>query len=504
MQTYFNFDEIKEFSKILSSNLIERKKSLEEGRDFHTVNGKIVRRKNKTYETYSYDSYAKDNAKLNISYALNYLGWTIYGFKEDRSDSMTDYFDFESWKGIAVKNGYILVIENSSGGIISGNCVMSSYSEDAMYQVNKLTKKIEKLENLANNVAASIGEVKNSCALIEKYKQDIIKFQNEYYLCYDNKSNPYPKDLPPVEYQKNPKGSNWHIEKNGRIIAKGNGYIKFANVKGFSYRSRNICNLFFKKKSSNNIEIIEKHTTKSWKIAYNNILKKQDGQEGLLDDFMKFLNKLNDIVKLKIGDSEEETLTKKIKTIQEVYFTAEKTNEKTEYIKVSKKYSSVSGLIAGRVYKIIGDNEVVKVTKSFVKIDDKYITTFKKEPNKSTKSQIAFNLKEKINDGKLIYIKLVENIHTFEKEDYVKQKPSKRKAKTSSKNYDFEKMFISGEVIEVNNEKTNKKYKVIKLNEKLELTTFKKLCDYLKDNQLGFYVKGKGVYLNSLNNENVA
>ena len=54
-------------------------------------------------------------AKVNLALGLQTSGWTLYGFKEDRSDSMTDYYDPASWDGIAEKDGangtFVVVVD---------------------------------------------------------------------------------------------------------------------------------------------------------------------------------------------------------------------------------------------------------------------------------------------------------------------------------------------------------------------------------------------------------
>jgi hypothetical protein len=45
-------------------------------------------------------------AKTRIGQALRTRGWTIYGFKEDRSDIRTDYYDPASWDGVATHPRY--------------------------------------------------------------------------------------------------------------------------------------------------------------------------------------------------------------------------------------------------------------------------------------------------------------------------------------------------------------------------------------------------------------
>jgi len=56
----------------------------------------------------------RNNATARIGAALARRGWTLYGWKEDQSDSMTDYYSPESWDGVASKQGAVAVVDCSS------------------------------------------------------------------------------------------------------------------------------------------------------------------------------------------------------------------------------------------------------------------------------------------------------------------------------------------------------------------------------------------------------
>ena len=43
------------------------------------------------------------DAKARIAHILMNKCWKVYGYKEDKSDIMTDYFDPAYWDGIATK-----------------------------------------------------------------------------------------------------------------------------------------------------------------------------------------------------------------------------------------------------------------------------------------------------------------------------------------------------------------------------------------------------------------
>ena len=57
------------------------------------------------------DYYERSEAVVNIGRALARLGWKLYGYHEDRSDSQTDYFCPASWDGIATKKGYTACVD---------------------------------------------------------------------------------------------------------------------------------------------------------------------------------------------------------------------------------------------------------------------------------------------------------------------------------------------------------------------------------------------------------
>ena len=63
----------------------------------------------------------RQRARVAIGLTLRSRGWHLYGFHEDRSDAMTDYYAPASWDGVAEKDGYIVVVDVSK----SNNYVLS-------------------------------------------------------------------------------------------------------------------------------------------------------------------------------------------------------------------------------------------------------------------------------------------------------------------------------------------------------------------------------------------
>ncbi|OZB98047.1 methyltransferase [Paenibacillus sp. XY044] len=150
----------------------------------------------------------KREAKVNIMGKLVDAGWKVFGYSPDQSDSMTDYYDPASWSGVATKNGYVLLIDIYS--------LHDSGREVRKYNYNNKTyvsnARIEKLKAMMNDPASTENEKASCATLIEKEIE---------------KSNVEPTytvvETYPTFMYANPRGTTWHIEKDGQIIAKGKG-----------------------------------------------------------------------------------------------------------------------------------------------------------------------------------------------------------------------------------------------------------------------------------------
>ena len=82
--------------------------------------------------------------KVMIAHKLMSMeGWKVYGYHEDRSDSMTDYWDPASWDGVAEKNGYILCV-NVYGAAKAQE--IRKYNYAAFTYDKNIADKIAKLE----------------------------------------------------------------------------------------------------------------------------------------------------------------------------------------------------------------------------------------------------------------------------------------------------------------------------------------------------------------------
>lgn len=161
--------------------------------------------------------YSKQDAKVRIAEELFSRGWTVYGFKEDQSDSMTDYYSPANWGGIAEKNGYILVVDNR---FASEGRDITKYNPNYVSMTAADTGKIEALKNMTVEKGTTAGEEENAKKLIEKIQS---KYSNEGVSKWEVVGR-----IP--GHMANSKGCIWHIEKDGALVDKGNKLTVFASV----------------------------------------------------------------------------------------------------------------------------------------------------------------------------------------------------------------------------------------------------------------------------------
>lgn len=149
-------------------------------------------------------------------------GWKVYGYHADESDMMTDYWSPAYWNGVAEKNGYIFCF-NVYGA--SKGKEIRKYNYDGFTYDNNIMEKITKLEQMTIANGASESEeasAKASIARLQKKAEESNENKNKYIVV---------GHIP--AHMEHPPKMNWHIEKDGIIIAKGNGVLKYAKV--YSY-----------------------------------------------------------------------------------------------------------------------------------------------------------------------------------------------------------------------------------------------------------------------------
>ena len=231
--------------------------------------------------------------KVMIAHRLMALdGWKVYNYSPDESDSMTDYYCPATWGGVAEKNGYVLCVDVY--GAREPQEIRKYNHTDFSYDRN-IEDKIKKLEAMTVERGASESEEASAKVMIER-------LQKKSEAATENKEKYVVTGMIPG-HQAHPNKCNWHIEKDGIIIAKGNGILKYSEVDSFfSHENYTIDMQNFKKQSKDeyikkNVDdlIYHRHysdiekATKSAESHYNDMINKCK----LVDQFNAFINKLD-------------------------------------------------------------------------------------------------------------------------------------------------------------------------------------------------------------------
>lgn len=164
--------------------------------------------------------YKYQDVKVMIAHKLMSMdGWKVYGYYADNSDSMTDYYDPAHWGGIAEKNGYILCVDVYGAAQPEE---IRKYNYDTFTYDHSIAEKIAKLEQMTVERGASESEEASAKAAIKKLREKAeaeAENQNKYVVV----------GMIPG-HMANPPRMNWHIEKDGVYVAKGNGILKYSSI----------------------------------------------------------------------------------------------------------------------------------------------------------------------------------------------------------------------------------------------------------------------------------
>jgi hypothetical protein len=210
--------------------------------------------------------YDNQESVANIYVGLVERGWNCFGYKADESDSMTDYWSPARWEGIAEKNGFVLLIDVYSTSQSGSKITKKGYTPD--------WSKIEKLQATINDKAASENEKLSSQKIIDNM------------MVKENESTIVVAEYPTFK-NANPKGCNWHIEKDGNIIAKGKGAFQCDGYLFSTYKDETMkkVNSFIDKietkiKGTEQLEAVQqkviKTVTKPIEVTDRNYIKEGD------------------------------------------------------------------------------------------------------------------------------------------------------------------------------------------------------------------------------------
>lgn len=255
--------------------------------------------------------YEYRGVKVMIAHELMKMDdWKVYGYSPDQSDSMTDYYNPAHWGGVAEKNGYILCIDVYGAREPEE---IREYNHSGFSYDGNIVEKIKKLEAMTIERGASESEAKSAKITIERLQ----KKQSEE---AENRNKYIVVGMIPG-HMANPPRCNWHIEKDGLIVAKGNGILKYNKVSDYFTYERNMKDLekfrnlsedeYIKDKAKTILNHSHYHNTEeeALKSAENNYKTLLEDIK-LVDKFNDFINKLNTTCGCLVGEGEIEQYEK--------------------------------------------------------------------------------------------------------------------------------------------------------------------------------------------------
>lgn len=431
-------------------------------------------------------------------------GWKVYGYHADESDSMTDYWSPAHWGGVAEKNGYVFCF-NVYGA--SNGEEIRKYNYDGFTYDNSIMEKIAKLERMTIENGASEAEeasAKASISRLQKKAEESNENKNKYVVI---------GHIP--AHMEHPPKMNWHIEKDGIIIAKGNGVLKYAKVYNYYNYSHYTEDMEAFKKDRK--AYTEKHANDLFNRGYYSTM--EDAQRiaeshaedmendlKLINQFEAFINKIDTTCGGLLGEGDG-TIYEKVKVTE--YKTENKAVEDTTgsikdgqcfIVKTSFNY----GHNKGYVYRIHATKyEDGKVLYHAYKLNGKLTKECTGTANSGNYWFITDNFIRWFEKGSLAWCHIEEIKTPYEVEKVVKKtiKAEKKNTTTAEKQTATE---ATAEEVNVNNytfevsedtdTRDNSKIYLVKVAEKLSREEYLSVNKYMKSLG-GYYSKFKHAFL---------
>lgn len=444
--------------------------------------------------------YQYEDVKVMIAHKLMKMeGWKVYGYKADESDSMTDYWSPASWDGVAEKNGYILCV-NVYGA--EKEKEIKKYNYDGIALDTSITEKIAKLEQMTIERGASEAEEKSAKEAIKKLKEKAK---------YSNPENNYIVVGVIPGHMAHPPKMNWHIEKDGIIIAKGNGILKYADISDYYNYSHYAEDMEAFKKDRK--VYTEKHANDLFNRGYYSSMEKaqavaeehaeeMESKLKLINQFEAFINKIDTTCGGLLGEGDG-TIYEKVKV--------------TEYKKENKAVEDATGSIKegqcfivktsfnyghnkGYVYRI---HETVyedgKKLYHAYKLNGKLTKECTGKANSSNYWYITDNFIRWFERGSLAWCHIEEVKTPYEVEKVVRKtlKAEKKNTTTETTEASTEETNVNNytyEVTEDTDTRTNEKIYLVKVAEKLSREEYLSVNKYMKSLG-GYYSKFKHAFL---------
>ena len=246
--------------------------------------------------------YEYQDVKLLFCEALRGRGWEIYGYKADNSDPMTDYYDPAHWYGVAEKNGFVFCCDVY--GAEEAQEIKVYTNENAVD--SSIYSKIEKLQSMTEANGATVGEAQNALKMIENLKNKLSE--------QEKKARAYKVVGVQPGHMANPPRCNYHLEKDGNYILKGNGILKYSTLWKYYHYSHYKKSLdLFKSDRQKWIDDFKlNYRFDDVERALNSNLDSMEKIEKLNSDFEKLINRIDSEAGVMLGEADETVTYEKV------------------------------------------------------------------------------------------------------------------------------------------------------------------------------------------------
>lgn len=462
--------------------------------------------------------YEYRDVKVMIAHKLMSMeGWKVYGYKKDRSDGMTDYYNPANWDGVAEKNGYVLCVDVYGAAEPQE---IRKYNYDGFTYDNSIQDKITKLEQMTVERGASEAEEVSAKMMIERLQkkaEEETENRNKYIVI---------GHIP--GHMAHPPRMNWHIEKDGMIIAKGNGILKYAyidsyyNYEGYMEDYRRFKEIGADAWEKEKAEYFFNHTTwgDTMEEAERSAKRKREEMEKdskLIEAFEKFINKIDTTCGGLLGEGDG-TIYEKV-VVTEYKKENKVIEDTTGSIKEGQLFILKSnfnyGCRKGLVYRIHATEYEGKITYHATKLNGKLTKECTGHASSNNYwfigSGVHDNLTKWIEKGSIAWCHIEEVKTPYEVEKVVKKKVKaakasnngkKEKANTEEKNTESSNQEMNSvdvnaytyEVSEDTDTRTNEKIYLVKIVEKLGREEYLQVNKYIKSLG-GYYSRFKHSFL---------
>ena len=247
--------------------------------------------------------YEYRDVKVMIAHKLvNMDGWKVCGYSPDNNNLSCCRFRPAHWDGVAEKNGYILCV-NVYGEAKPEE--IRKYNHSAFKYDHVITEKIKKLEQMTVDRGASEQEETSAKMMIER-------LQRKAETATENIEKYTVIGVTPGHLA-NPPRCNWHIEKDGIIIEKGTGLLKFVSLHNYYNYDNYMQDMQMWRKDKTNY--VEKHAQDLVNHSYyddieqarksaESHVKKLEKDSELMDRFENLISKIDTACGGLLGEGE--------------------------------------------------------------------------------------------------------------------------------------------------------------------------------------------------------